>query len=221
MIQASAAPSEPVRHVTDEDRRQLADLYRAHHKIIWRTLRRMGFNPDSAADFTQQAYLIALERLPYIFVGSEKAFLFSTAIYFGRTALRKERRLELSEDVDLGSDLGASASQLANRQFALQVLDRVLGTMAPDLVTVFSLYEIEGMTAPEISELLGIPVGTVASRLRRARDAFRSKTQHLEQVTHSGPNAASVQTAASGSPSETCAHHSLTSPSIVTLEKQA
>lgn len=209
MIRASQAPSDPVRHVTDEDRRQLADLYRAHHKIIWRTLRRMGFNPESAADFTQQAYLIALERLPHIYVGSEKAFLFSTAIFFGRTALRKERRLELSEDVDLGSDLGASATQLANRQFALQVLDRVLGTMAPDLTTVFSLYEIEGMTAPEISELLGIPVGTVASRLRRARDAFRSKTAHLEQPVKPSQDR-----------SDTLAHHSLTSPRLVTLEKK-
>ncbi|HXS17410.1 MAG TPA: sigma-70 family RNA polymerase sigma factor [Polyangiaceae bacterium] len=206
MTRASQAPSDPVRDVTDEDRRQLSDLYRVHHKIIWRTLRRMGFNPESAADFTQQAYLIALERLAYIFPGSEKAFLFSTAIFFGRTALRKERRLELSEEVDLGSDLGASAAQLTNRQFALQVLDRVLGSMAPDLITVFSLYEIEGMTAPEISELLGIPVGTVASRLRRARDAFRSKTQHLDQA---------LKSSAAADP-----HHSLTSSQIVTLEKQ-
>jgi len=182
MAAAPALTQEPIRQVTAVDRQQLESLYRAHHQIIWRTLRRMGFSPEAAADYTQQAYLIALERLDRILPGSERAFLFSTAIFFGRTVLRKERRMELSEDVDAGSDDGASARGLDQRQVALQLLERILEGMDPDLVSVFTLYEIEGLSSPEIADLFGIPLGTVASRLRRARESFRKRAARVERA---------------------------------------
>ena len=53
-----------------------------------------------------------------------------------------------------------------------QMLDRVLDELSDDLRVSFVLYELEGMSSPEIAALLGIPVGTVASRLRRGREAF-------------------------------------------------
>ncbi len=170
-----------VRVVSDEDRLRLTELYRAHYQVIWRTLRRLGFSPEAAADYTQQAYLIAMERLDRIYEGSEKAFLFSTAIFFGRTAARKERRLDYTEEVDVGSDWGGAATAMDQRQIALQLLERVLSRMPQDLVTIFSLYEIEGLSSPEIASILGIPLGTVASRLRRARQEFRSRVARLER----------------------------------------
>jgi RNA polymerase sigma-70 factor, ECF subfamily len=42
------------------------------------------------------------------------------------------------------------------------------------------LYELEGLSSPEIAELLRIPVGTVASRLRRAREAFEVEVARLK-----------------------------------------
>jgi len=180
MAAAPVLTSEAVRQVTAVDRQALEELYRAHHQIIWRTLRRMGFSPEAAADHTQQAYLIALERLDRILPGSERAFLFSTAIFFGRTVLRKERRMELSENVDAGSDEGSAARSVDQRQVALELLEKILDGMDPDLVTVFTLYEIEGLSSPEIAELLAIPLGTVASRLRRARESFRRRAARVE-----------------------------------------
>lgn len=160
---------------------RLETMYRAHHQVIWRTLRRLGFSPEAAADYTQQAYLIALERIDDILHGSEKAFLFSTAIRLGRTAARKLRRMDLSDELELSSDRGAGAAFTEHRQAALQLLEQVLLHMDVDLVTVFTLYEIEGMSSPEIAELLEIPLGTVASRLRRARETFREKAARLER----------------------------------------
>ncbi len=174
----------PVRHCVSSgtvvSSARLETMYRAHHQVIWRTLRRLGFSPEAAADYTQQAYLIALERLDDIHLGSEKAFLFSTAIRLGKTAARKLRRMDLTDDVDLGSDMGGSAQAADQRQVALQILERVLVHMDPDLVTVFTLYEIEGMSSPEIAEILEVPLGTVASRLRRARETFRDKVAKME-----------------------------------------
>ncbi len=161
-------------------RQRLESLYSAHHQVIWRTLRRLGFAPEAAADSTHQAFLVAAERLSDIRPGCEKAFLFSTAINQAKTARRKHARLELNEVVEAGPDPNATEASATNRQAALQLLERVLSRMDEDLVTVFSLFELEGLSSPEIAELLDIPLGTVASRLRRAREVFRAAAQRLE-----------------------------------------
>jgi RNA polymerase sigma-70 factor (ECF subfamily) len=48
---------------------------------------------------------------------------------------------------------------------------------------VFTLYELEEVNVPEIAALLGIPVGTAASRLRRAREEFQTRARELERNT--------------------------------------
>jgi RNA polymerase sigma-70 factor (ECF subfamily) len=80
---------------------------------------------------------------------------------------------------------------MTNRQMALQLMDRVLSQMGSELVTTFVLFEIEGMTTPEIAQVEGIPLGTAASRLRRARESFRAAALELESSlppTSSGRN---------------------------------
>jgi RNA polymerase sigma-70 factor (ECF subfamily) len=175
----------PIQHLSGAsqvtDQARLEAMYRAHHVVIWRTLRRLGFSPEAAADSTHQAYLIAAERLDQIHFGSEKAFLFSTAIRLAKTVARKNRRMDLHEDIETGPDPNTGGDKIVNRQVALQLLERLFSHMDPDLVTVFTLYELEGMSSPEIAGILDIPLGTVASRLRRARETFRKGAAQLER----------------------------------------
>jgi RNA polymerase sigma-70 factor (ECF subfamily) len=159
---------------------RLERMFRAHHELIWRTLRRLGLSADLAADTTQQAYLIAAERLGDIRAGSERAFLFSTAIGLARTNFRRSQRCQLQSDMDLHVDPGIRAEQVTNRCSAVELMDRVFAKTDPDLVTVFVLFELEGLSAPEIAQLVDIPVGTVASRLRRARATFRAAARRME-----------------------------------------
>jgi RNA polymerase sigma-70 factor (ECF subfamily) len=161
-------------------RMRLERMFRAHHELIWRTLRRLGLSADLAADTTQQAYLIAAERLENIRTGSERAFLFSTAIGLARTNFRRSQRCQLQSDMDLHADPSLRSEQLNNRCSAMELMDRVFSKTDPDLVTVFVLFELEGLSAPEISQLVNIPVGTVASRLRRARATFRAAARRME-----------------------------------------
>lgn len=159
---------------------RLEQMFRSHHELIWRTLRRLGLSPDLAADTTQQAYLIAAERLGDIRFGSERAFLFSTAIGLARTNFRRSQRCQLESDMDVHIDPGARSEQVTNHCSAVELMDRVFAKTDSDLVTVFVLFELEGLSAPEISELIDIPVGTVASRLRRARATFRAAARRME-----------------------------------------
>jgi RNA polymerase sigma-70 factor, ECF subfamily len=163
---------------------RLERMFRAHHELIWRTLRRLGLSPDLAADTTQQAYLIAAERLENIRSGCERAFLFSTAIGLARTNFRRSQRCQLQSDMDLHVDPALRSEQVTNRCSAMELMDRVFAKTDEDLVTVFVLFELEGLSAPEISQLVNIPVGTVASRLRRARATFRAAARRMELAHH-------------------------------------
>jgi RNA polymerase sigma-70 factor (ECF subfamily) len=165
-------------------RLRLERMFRAHHELIWRTLRRLGLSADLAADTTQQAYLIAAERLENIRSGCERAFLFSTAIGLARTNFRRSQRCQLQSDMDLHVDPALRSEQVTNRCSAMELMDRVFAKTDEDLVTVFVLFELEGLSAPEISQLVEIPVGTVASRLRRARATFRAAARRMELAHH-------------------------------------
>lgn len=164
-------------------RERLDAAYLEHHEAIWRTVRRLGVSPEVAADATQQAYLIAAERVETIFLGSEKAFLYSTALRSARGIERKNRSAELVEEPDaIHNALGGPSGDVTTRHAAADFLGRLLGRMDPALVAIFVLYELEGFSSPEIAEIVGVPLGTVASRLRRARAKFKRAALALEQV---------------------------------------
>lgn len=170
-------------------RDRLERMFHEHHEFIWRLLRRLGLGPDVAADMTQQVYLIAAERLSDIRPESERAFLFGTALRVSRSLLRRQKRCQLEDDMDLHQAQGSRTEDLTDQRRAIRLMDEILAKMDADLVTVFVLYELEELSTSKISELLGIPLGTVASRLRRAREAFRTlairKERSLRQMRES------------------------------------
>lgn len=161
-------------------RERLERMFQDHHGFIWRLLRRLGLGPDAAADLVQQVYLIAAERLDDIRPESEKAFLFGTAVRLSRSLSRRERRCQLEEDMDVRQAAATRIEEIADQRRAVTMMDHILAKLEPDLVTVFVLFELEELSTAKIAELLQIPNGTVASRLRRAREAFRTHARRAE-----------------------------------------
>lgn len=166
----------------DAARERLERMFHDHHEFIWRLLRRLGLGPDHAADLVQQVYLIAAERLDDIRPESEKAFLFGTAVRLSRSLSRRERRCQLEEDMDMRQAASNRVEEVADQRRAVVMMDHILSKLDPDLVTVFVLFELEELPTAKIADLLQIPSGTVASRLRRAREAFRAQAQRAERA---------------------------------------
>lgn len=160
---------------SEGDRMRLARMFAAHHETVWRSLRRRGLSPDAAADATQQTFLVAAERLDDIHLDSERAFLLGTARRVAHTLSRKTVRWQLDDDMD---DRAANGGV---DRADVQLCDRALSKLLPELAEVFVLYEIEGLSSPELAALLEIPLGSVASRLRRAREQFRAAVEQVER----------------------------------------
>src|SRR5581483_7527846 len=132
--------------------------------------------PEAAEDATQETFLLAAERLRDIQPESERAFLIGTALRLAHTLGRKTVRWELDDDMDQRLSDGRDTGETRADQ---QLCDLVLRKVDPELVEVFVLYELEGLTSPEIAALLEIPLGSVASRLRRAREQFRAAAERV------------------------------------------
>src|SRR5690242_16242078 len=93
--------SEPIETApSDASRARLERMFNEHHDFIWRLVRRLGLSAGSADDAAQHVFLVAAERLTDIKPGSERAFLFGTALRVARSQSRSDRRWVLEEDMD-------------------------------------------------------------------------------------------------------------------------
>lgn len=171
------APLAPARS-RDERVRAMFD---AHYDFIWRTLRRFGVDAGRVDDAAQQVFMIAAQKLDLVAEGSERSFLFGTAMRVASDVRRSApvRREVASDAADYEVSTSPLPDELVDQRRARELLDRVLDSMDDDLRAVLVMFELEGMVTPEIAELLGIPVGTAASRLRRAREDFQAKVDRL------------------------------------------
>ena len=150
-------------------------MVQAHHDFIWRLLRRLGVPAADTDDATQRVFMIAARRVADITLGSERSFLFGTALRVAPEVIRAARRSPspLDDEANERRDSSPDPEALAARSRARAVLEELLLAMPLELRTVLVLFELEQMTKSEVAELLQLPVGTAVSRLRRAREEFR------------------------------------------------
>jgi RNA polymerase sigma-70 factor, ECF subfamily len=153
-------------------------IYELHADFVFRTLRALGVPARDVGDAIQEVFL-AVHRTLSGFEErcSMKTWLFTICRSVARDRRRRaHQRYEVidgsivSKEPDSGADLSV---RLEHRQ-RLAELDAILASMEEEQRLVFMLFEIESMTGNEISEALGIPLGTAYSRLRLARAAFRA-----------------------------------------------
>jgi RNA polymerase sigma-70 factor (ECF subfamily) len=180
---ALALDANPIASKAPETRdvrvRRMVDAY---FDPLWRFLRRLGVEPMDLDDAMQEVVEITASRLEDIPVPSERSFLFSTAFRVGGEFRRRRARRNEVGDETLANELdpGPEPDDLTDQARARQMLDELLAAMPTDLRAVFTLYEIEEMTMAEISLVLDISQGTVASRLRRAREQFEARVDRWQ-----------------------------------------
>jgi RNA polymerase sigma-70 factor (ECF subfamily) len=171
---------------------RLASLVEEQLDFVWRVLRRLGMSPVDSEDAAQEVLLVAADKLAEIEPGKERAFLYGVALRVASNARRREvRRRQTQHRKVIADDAATPPEQLVQQPDqrtelarAHLLLDELLSRLPEELARVLILAEIEQCTVPEIAELEQLPVGTAASRLRRARAAFR---ELLARERHRNP----------------------------------
>lgn len=175
--QASAAAAGDGRDV------DLLSIHAEHAEFVWLTLQRMGVAPADIEDCLQDVFVVAHQRLGS-FDGSSRmtTWLYGICIRVAAAYRRRahRRRERTGEEMDEAVDEGESPEMAACRREAQERLQRVFDEMDIEKRALFVMFEIDEVSCEQIAEILGIPVGTVYSRLHAARKEFESALRRLE-----------------------------------------
>jgi len=147
--------------------------------FVARTLLTSGVPQSDVDDEVQRTFMVAVRRLEAVRLGSERAFLYRVARHTAAHAQRSRGRCREIPSGDLpevpnGGDAFASPESLAQSRQMWTLVAGALDRMRESLRAVFVLYDLEGRCRNDIAELLNLPEGTVASRLRLARKEVRT-----------------------------------------------
>jgi RNA polymerase sigma-70 factor (ECF subfamily) len=162
--------------VRDAQRR----LYEMRHVRIYRWAVRMVGSND-AADIVQQVFLQVFQKIGQ-FAGRAKfdTWLYRLATNEALQHLRKKKRWQFEP---LVSDPASRHGPAERRREQREWLEAALMRVDPDLRAVFLFKEVENLSYRDIADVVGIPEGTVGSRLNRAR---RELQQHLVELGGEG-----------------------------------
>ena len=159
------------------------------HKIVNLVMRYVR-DPELALDITQEAFIKAYRALPR-FRGDSAFYtwMYRIAVNTAKNHLAAQRRRPMDVELDLQDpeqyDLHAKLKEtdtpegvtLSNELRA--TVERAIAALPEDLRTAIILRELEGMSYEEIAQTMECPVGTVRSRIFRARDAISKKVGSL------------------------------------------
>ena len=163
------------------------DVVRDHGARVYRLAYRLTGNQHDAEDLTQEVFVRVFRSLSQYTPGTFEGWLhrITTNLFLDQVRRKARIRFEgLPED---------AADRLASREIGpAQLLDdrtydadiqAALDALPPDFRVAVVLCDIEGLTYEEISELLGIKLGTVRSRIHRGRSQLRDALAHRTPAT--------------------------------------
>lgn len=166
------------------DREKLfRQLVTQHQGRLYRFVTKYVDHPDDAADIAQQAFAEA-SRTIATFRGESKlsTWLFGIAMNMVRNYLSRAPhriyKFETEESLSTIASTTIEPSEHLNQRETLQLVFAALAELPEEMGEVLSMVAIEEISYQDVADKLGIPLGTVRSRVSRARAGLRS---HLEK----------------------------------------
>lgn len=177
---AFAQPRLIVGQMSRADER-LRSALSAHVALVWRVLRRAGLGPADAEDASQDVFWVLAQRIGQVPERAQRSFLVSTALRIAsdRRKSKWHRSVSTGFDPEIRPSEAPLPDEALDRRRAEALLDEALETLDTSDRAVFILAELEQMSRSEVAQALELPEGTVASRLRRAREAFEVAVRRL------------------------------------------
>jgi RNA polymerase sigma-70 factor (ECF subfamily) len=157
--------------------RSIEALVQRQYGFVWRVLRGFGLSRADADDAAQQVFMIAARKLDSITPGSERSFVYGSALRVANNArrgLRRRREVPSDAESDVAEPEALGPQHKSELVEARALLVELLAQLPEKFRRVLILAELEQLEVAEVAALEGLPVGTAASRLRAAREQFRA-----------------------------------------------
>ncbi|MGD0575705.1 MAG: sigma-70 family RNA polymerase sigma factor [Anaerolineales bacterium] len=170
-----------VRSARHGDERSFAVLVERYQRRVLNLLYRISGDEETALDLSQEAFVHAYRSLGQFEPGRPLGpWLLRIATNLAFEHWRRERgpvqvSMESLEGEELAAEAGADPGLEAERHELDRVLEGAVQSLSPLYRTVLWLRLVEGLSYEAIAETLRLPLGTVKTRLHRARDLLRSR----------------------------------------------
>jgi RNA polymerase sigma-70 factor (ECF subfamily) len=154
-----------------------------HRDAAYNLARWLMHHPQDAEDCVQEAFLRAYQAFARFRGGDGRAWLLTIVRNLCYTRLRGYRREVTLETLDENTpDAEAASGHIPWQQaIARELLPRALELLPVEAREIIVLHEIEGMAYKDIATVMDLPLGTVMSRLARARQKLHAQLQQLLQ----------------------------------------
>ncbi len=157
-------------------------LLTRHSRRVYNLLLRLTGNAALAEDLTQETFLTAYQRLSdWRGVGQLSTWLCGIAVKHHLTARRKTHFTEPLDALELSADSTSDPLERYTEREAILALDSAIAALPDSCREVFVLVRLQEMRYREVADLLGIPLGTVQSRLARATMLLQNSLSPLPQ----------------------------------------
>ena len=169
-----------------------AAVYEKYADFVWLSLQRLGVRKSDRQDLCHDVFVVAYRKLPsYTERSAVRRWLFAISLRLASNYRRKAyHRFEQAVD-SLDSEPSAVPEfawpeAAAARREAFARADAILANMQPLQRVVFVMFEIEGIACDAIAAELGVPLGTVYSRLHTARKLFQGEARRWARESKGG-----------------------------------
>jgi RNA polymerase sigma-70 factor (ECF subfamily) len=180
-----------VERVQRGDKKAFELLVIKYQRKLMRLVSRLVRDQAEAEDVVQEAFIKAYRALPQfrgdsafytwlyrIGINTAKNYLVTQGRRAPTSTDSNSEEAETFDDAEYLRDINTPESMLATKQIA-ETVNAAMSTLPEELRTAISLREIEGLSYEEIAEAMGCPIGTVRSRIFRAREAIAEKLRPL------------------------------------------
>jgi RNA polymerase sigma-70 factor (ECF subfamily) len=173
------------------DKRAFGLLVEKYQRRLYRLLSRMVKDPEEVEDIAQETFIKAYRALPN-FRGDAAFYtwLYRIGVNTAKNYLATRKKamptvsdqaLDDEDEPDerlVAQDIATPESELLSKQIAIAVNEAV-EALPEELRSAITLREMEGLSYEEIAELMNCPIGTVRSRIFRAREAIAAKLRPM------------------------------------------